>query len=116
PQRLMFQALCANVALNSCANVFTRQAAVGAAIGTVQVPVLDPREHNNCGGLSLLGPRSGEPVPMVTVDSLELVDCQFMKIDVEGMEVEALRGAVATIERFRPILYIENDRQARSAE
>jgi hypothetical protein len=32
------------------------------------------------------------------------------------METEALCGATATIQRFRPILYVENDRKARSAE
>jgi FkbM family methyltransferase len=116
PQRLMFQLLCANVALNSCTNVFTHQAAVGAASDTMLVPSLDPGERHNYGGLSLLDARSGEPVPVLTIDSLDLSDCQFIKLDVEGMETEALHGAVATIERFRPIMYVENDRQARSAE
>jgi hypothetical protein len=64
----------------------------------------------------LLGQQPGEPVPLVTVDSLRLPDCQFIKLDVEGMETEALHGAVETIRHFRPILYVENDRQARSTE
>ena len=101
PQRLMFQLLCANVALNSCANVFTHQTAVGAASDTLLVPSLDPAECHNYGGLSLLRPEPGEPVPSITIDSLDLRDCQFIKINVEGMETEALHGAVATIERFR---------------
>jgi FkbM family methyltransferase len=112
----MFQALCANVALNSCANVFTHQVAVGAAPGTIVVPSLDPRQPNNYGGLSLLDPQPGETVPLWTIDELKPRDCQFIKLDIEGMEVEALRGAAATIDRFRPILYVENDRRARSAE
>ena len=57
----------------------------------------------------------GEPVPLITIDGLNLRDCQFIKLNIEGMETEALRGAAATIGRFRPILYVENDRQARSA-
>jgi FkbM family methyltransferase len=116
PQRLMFQLLCANVALNSCANVFTHQAAAGAGGGTLLVPNLDPDMRNNYGGLSLLDANPGEPVPMVTIDSLGLRDCQFIKLDVEGMETEALRGAAETIERFRPFMYVENDRQAQSEE
>jgi FkbM family methyltransferase len=116
PQRLVFQVLCANVALNSRGNVFTHHAAVGATSGTLLVPALDPDERHNYGGLSLLDSRPGEPVSLVTVDSLRLPDCQFIKLDVEGMETEALRGAVETIGRFRPVLYVENDRQARSAE
>jgi FkbM family methyltransferase len=116
PQRLTFQMLCANVALNSCSNVFTHQTAVGAGGGTILVPSLDPEEPHNYGGLSLLTPSPGEPVALVTIDSMDLPDCQFIKIDIEGMETEALRGAAATIMRFRPFLYVENDRQARSAE
>ena len=30
-----------------------------------------------------------------------------MKIDIEGMELKALRGAVNTIRRCNPILYVE---------
>ncbi|MGA3003569.1 MAG: FkbM family methyltransferase [Acetobacteraceae bacterium] len=116
PQRLTFQLLCANVALNSCSNVFTHHTAVGAAAGTILVPSLDPGESHNYGGLSLLGSGVGEPVALVTIDSMELSDCQFIKIDIEGMETEALRGAAVTIQQFRPFLYVENDRQGRSAE
>jgi FkbM family methyltransferase len=115
PQRLIFQLLCANVALNSCTNVFTHRAAVGAANDTLVVPWLNPAEAHNYGGLSLLDQEPGEPVPLITIDGLDLRDCQFIKVDIEGMETEALRGAVATIARFRPILYVENDRQAQSA-
>jgi len=116
PQRLVFQLLCANVALNSRANVFTHPAAVGAVAGILLVPALDPDQSANYGGVSLMEGGKGEPVPLITIDSLALPDCQFLKLDVEGMETEALRGAAETIERFRPILYVENDRQARSAE
>lgn len=35
---------------------------------------------------------------------------QFMKIDVEGMELDVLLGARETIAQNRPILYVENDR------
>jgi hypothetical protein len=49
-----------------------------------------------------------------TLDSYSL-DCGFMKIDVEGYELEVLRGAVQTIERCKPIMYIEDDRQNKSS-
>ena len=114
PQRLVFQTLCANVALNSITNVICRNEAVGATPGTVRVPVLDPRTMQNFGGLSLDGQREGEAVARVTVDGLELGRCHFMKIDVEGMEVPAIEGAAETIRRLRPILYVENDRREHS--
>jgi FkbM family methyltransferase len=46
-------------------------------------------------------------VPVVPIDELGLAP-DFVKIDVEGFEVEALRGMKATIERYRPVLMIES--------
>jgi len=116
PQRVVFQTLCANLALNSCANVHAFQAAVGAAPGEIMVPFLPPGQPNNFGGLSLLGTQRGERVPLRTLDSLGLPNCHLMKLDVEGMETEALRGAAALVRAHRPFLYVENDRKDRSAE
>jgi FkbM family methyltransferase len=115
PQRVLFQTLCANMALNSLTHVYCRQEALGAAAGTTYVPWLDYNAENNFGGLSLTH-RQGEPVPVVPLDSLDLPRCDFLKIDVEGMELEVLRGASQTIQRFRPLLYVENDRPEQSAE
>jgi FkbM family methyltransferase len=116
PQRIVFQALCANLALNQFANVFARQAAVGEKAGTITVPPLDPAVRTNFGGVSLQGVTFGESVPLVTLDSLDLPACQFLKVDVEGMEVEVLNGSEQLIETHRPIMYLENDRIERSEE
>lgn len=113
PQRVLFQTLCANVALNSLANVHCRQEALGAAAGTTYIPPLNYNVENNFGGLSLTYTQ-GEPVPVVPLDELHLPRCDFFKIDVEGMELEVLRGAVETIRRCRPLLYVENDRPEQS--
>jgi FkbM family methyltransferase len=115
PQRLLFQALCANLALNSRANVAARQEAVGAKVGDMLVPVLPPDQPNNFGALTLgMDYGHGEPVRVITLDSMQLKACRLIKIDVEGMEVEALRGAVETIRRHRPALYLENERDEHS--
>jgi hypothetical protein len=45
------------------------------------------------------------------IDELQLTRCDLIKADVEGMEEEVLRGATRTIERFRPVLYLESDRE-----
>jgi FkbM family methyltransferase len=113
PQRIVFQTLCANLALNSIANVYAQCAAVGDAAGTIMVPTLDYDVENNFGGLPLGGTK-GEAVPVITIDSLDLPQCQFIKVDVEGMELSVLKGAARTIERCRPVLYVENDRPERS--
>lgn len=116
PQRLVFQTLCANVALNSLVNVWCHNAAIGENTGTIIVPTLDPWTPNNFGGLALGMHPAGDPVPLLRADSIPLPRCRLMKIDVEGMELPVLRGAAGIIERHKPILYVENDRAERSRE
>jgi len=115
PQRLFFQTLCANVALNSLTKVYTHQAAVGAesAPGSVAVPVRSPWiENHNFSALPLWADYSQEAcetIDMIAIDDLHLSRCDFMKIEVVGMEEDVIRGAVRTIQRLKPVLYVEND-------
>ncbi len=48
-------------------------------------------------------------IACVTIDSLDLSECSFLKLDVEGYEHKALKGAEETIARFRPWVMIENE-------
>lgn len=114
PQRMVFQALCANMAINNIPNVACFQKAVGTRQDFIKVPQLDHMRENNFGGLGLREFDRGEPVPVVPLDAISLSQCQFIKIDVEGMEEEVLRGAVGLIGRHKPILYVENDRPEKS--
>ncbi len=115
PQRVIFQILCANVALNALTNVYAHHAAVGRESGMITVPRVDYTATGNFGGISMKNWPEGERVPLMSVDSLALARCDLMKIDVEGMEGEVIAGAVRTIRQFRPLLYVENDRQEKSA-
>lgn len=71
-----------------------------------------PGAGNGSRGLASLAPREdvhhdSVPVRLVTVDSLDLAGVTFVKIDVEGHEAAALRGAEKTVRRDRPNLFIE---------
>ena len=116
PQRIVYQTLCANLALNHLTNVIAHYAAAGDKEGELIVPELEPRATNNFGGLGLGDFEQGRKVPILTVDSLELPACHFIKADVEGMEELALRGAEETIRRCRPVLYVENDRKEKAED
>jgi FkbM family methyltransferase len=114
PQQVVFQTLCANVALNSLVNVTTLWAAVGREPGQLLVPAIDYGTDNNFGGLGLEGRTQGEPVSVITIDGLRLPRLDLLKADVEGMEQVVLEGAQQTIDRCRPLLYVENDRADKS--
>ena len=114
-QRVIFQMLCANLALNGIENTDAKCLAVGATAGEITVPRMDYRGDNNFGGVAL-GGDDGDVVEMIAIDNLMLPACHMMKIDVEGMEKQVLDGARQTITRFRPYLYVEDDRPAKHAE
>lgn len=120
PQRLVFQTLCANMALNSLDNVHCVNAGVSDRPGRLSVSDPDPTSPNNFGGVEVsmldVAPRAA-PVPQVTLDDfLDVASLKFVKIDVEGMEAQVLRGARRTLDRFKPVLYVENDRVEQSPE
>ena len=54
----------------------------------------------------------GDALKCITIDSLELPECHFIKIDCEGMEIKALDGARDTIAKHRPTMLIEVNRGA----
>jgi FkbM family methyltransferase len=116
PQRIIFQLLCANVALNELFNVRTYHSAAGRDAGTLKVPNVDYAAENNFGGLSLANVTTGEDVPVIMLDSLSLPSLKLLKIDVEGMEIDVLSGGRRLIAQHRPILYVENDRRQNSEQ
>jgi hypothetical protein len=64
--------------------------------------------------ISLSQSSAGEEVPLLALNGFTLPSLRMLKVDVEGMEAEVLWGARQTIAKLRPILYLENDRQAQS--
>ena len=116
PQLHPFYLLCANVALNSVDNVTCMNRAAGANIGTVYFPNVDPSQPCNFGGGH---PESKSdttyPVPCITLDIFQNDPVDFIKIDVEGQERAVIVGAYELLQRKRPVLYVENDREEHSA-
>lgn len=46
-------------------------------------------------------------IPVHTIDQYWLEDLDFLKLDVEGQETLALKGALQTIERCKPTIVVE---------
>ncbi len=111
PQVKIFTELLVNTYLNGCDNVTPHHAAVGASEG--QTFMMRPNQTNE--GMTKIGSR-GEPVSMKTVDSFNIKNVSLIKIDIEGYELEALKGALETVKRDRPVLIIEVFKDARFDE
>jgi FkbM family methyltransferase len=116
PQRVVFQMLCANIAINSIENVFTYHSGVGSSKGTMMMPKLLPYVFNNFGGTSASVETKDKSlsVNILKLDDLAISECHFLKIDVEGMENEVLLGGEKMIRKYTPIMYVENDRVEKS--
>lgn len=109
PQRIIFQMLCGNVALNSLTQVTCHNVGLGNAHKTMSISPVDYSTTNN-SGMAKLGNLNEfeELVPVKPLDSIPLRRCDVIKADVERMEKELLEGAYRTICAFRPVLYLEN--------
>jgi len=100
-----------NVAANKFHNVTVNQIALSEAEGMLPIHI-DPK-HEGHGSLNPLryGVSYDEVIPVVVrrmddyYNPLERVD--FVKIDVEGLELQVLKGGIETISVWRPLLAVE---------
>jgi len=109
PQRIVFEILCANLALNGLSNVIPMQVGAGDQAGMIRLPLTNPTVAQNFGAVNIEGHASGEPLRIIQIDELELQRWNLIKVDVEGMEIKVLRGAERTIRKCRPFLFVENN-------
>lgn len=130
PQRIVFQQLCANLFINRLDNVYVFNCALGDLDKEIEIPELDFWSSQNIGGFSIdqsirnnldtdakLGKTFANTaqknaavfkVHQKTLDNLGLdTKIDFIKVDVEGFELEFFRGARQSIvqNNFPPILF-----------
>jgi FkbM family methyltransferase len=128
-QEKVFYALAGNIALNNCLNARARFAALGAESGVLSVPKPNYFEPASFGSLEIKSRSNTEfigqkisyasedcdDVTMIAIDSLNLGRLDFLKLDIEGMELEVLSGARRTLERCQPIILVEVIKSDRAA-
>jgi FkbM family methyltransferase len=120
-QERIYYALAGNIAMNNCFNARAIYAAVGAHSGEIMVPVPNYFSPSSFGSLEIRQHANTEFIGqnidyseancvrtrMMSIDELGLKRLDFIKIDIEGMEMEALTGASKSIAQFKPQLLIE---------
>lgn len=113
PQSKIYYILCSNIVINNLNNVESRNLAVGDSNEFLYLSNIDYSKSNNFGGISLSN--NGEiKIPQIKLDDVPFEKLNLLKIDVEGMELKVLNGAQKTLNKHRPIMYIENDRPDKS--
>lgn len=121
-QERIFYALAGNIAINNCFNVKAFHAALGNPTppqNTIKIPYIDYTKYSSFGSLEIQKNNNNEfigqdinysntqEILYISIDSLNLNNIDFIKIDVEGMEINVLQGAIKSIKQFSPILQIE---------
>ena len=120
-QERIYYALAGNIAINNCFNARAFHAAVTRQPGMMKIPRPNYLVNSSFGSLELKKRDSTEyigqtidyseqnmtEVRAVTLDSYNFQRLDLIKIDVEGMELEALTGGTKSIAANRPIMLIE---------
>lgn len=114
PQSLVFSILQNNLLLNGCSNASAFRFAISDTASKVMTmqPFSFSRERINNGAIRLdKHGHSGDLTLTRTLDSFAFPRVDFIKMDIQGSEVDALNGAEKTIGASRPIMFIEIEQQ-----
>lgn len=119
-----FDYLNENISQNGFTNIETFQIALGDKAGELSFYLPDADYVGNLVGSNVLDgdeksreEKSGftQKVKMVTLDEWsidqDLKRCDFMKIDIEGAELLAFKGASEFLAKFRPVIQCEYNKR-----
>ena len=110
PVSVTYARLRRNLALNPTDNVTAVNEGASSSPGTAAIALEDDAGHSHLLAGEAKANRQ-ETITLTTVDafvaSRGLTRVDVLKIDVEGADFEVLRGAEATLRRFRPVVLME---------
>ena len=101
PEELNFSILKKNAQSNGLKNIELIKAAAGSRQGKAVIK----RSKVNLGAHKVV--RSEGEIKMIRLDDVIKEKVDVIKLDVEGMEGEVIRGAKNLIEKWKPIIFLE---------
>jgi len=113
PNPLVFKVLELNVRQNNFLNVKLFNVGLAAERKLLHLDAFPCNFINNPGAFSLTEIEGWKnlacaiTVELMPLDEFDLQRCNLIKIDVEGMEDEVIKGANKLLEKFRPFVYAE---------
>ena len=122
PQPFINKLLKKNIQENNLDNVKIIRGGLGFKKKILQLEDIDYSSVGNFGGVSLHTRHNTgcvkkktskkHKIKLATLnDFMDIPRCDFLKIDVELMELDVLKGGKGFIKNFRPIMWIENHRE-----
>ena len=105
----IYSTMTKNIEQNKCINVKTYQSAVWHETGLdLFYPKADFTRFESYGSYGIdPTAESGQAIKSLTIDSLNLPWVDLIKVDIQGSDLNAMKGAVNTIARFRPVIIFE---------
>jgi FkbM family methyltransferase len=112
PQEYNFYRLCAHILLNNYTNITPHNVAVSYESGIdAKIPVVDYSVAHSSGSISLTDTQlATKAVRTISVDDFCIeknLKPHLIKIDVEGHEVQVIKGALNSITTHLPKVYFE---------
>jgi FkbM family methyltransferase len=118
PQRIVSYQLCANIIINSLDNVYTYEFALSNEDANVELAMPDYTKETNIGAFSVnkevreneyecTTVNTTDKIQLLPLDLLAFNNVKLIKIDVEGHELEVLKGGIETIKAndYPPIIF-----------
>ncbi|MAR64148.1 MAG: hypothetical protein CMP43_03980 [Rickettsiales bacterium] len=120
PQLFVYDVLKKNIELNNLINVETFHNGIGSKKTQIMIDEMDFSKTGNFGGFTLSNKYKNSNCGTIKYtnknivnilkldDFINLPKCNLIKIDVELMEIDVLKGGEKLLKKFKPILWLEN--------
>ncbi len=113
PHPNIFKTIEKSIALNSLnAKIIPTHVAVGKQKGTIEISLASTTSNTKKGEVGAAQLKSKAVIEMITLDDyfIDFKRLDFIKIDVDGIELDILEGAEKILNRLQPIVVVETNK------